>query len=308
MKILTIIQQYPPQRYIGAELYDHALHKYLKKQGHTVHVKIEDSGKRWEYEGIPVNPPVTYTDYDIILTHVDYYQEAKHYQKHYNLKNTPIVVIQHNFSEWTIKDEAFYNFAGVIYNSKHMLNSSKNKTVNKTVLTPPCKKPSTITTSSENIMIIGTTRPKGVGIFNSLAQKLPDKTFIGIEGGWGQNLKLDYPNITFVDQTRNLTPYFRTASHLLVPSHFESWSMAAGEAIGYGVTVVSYDDLPGVIENIGPAGYYLNRNRNIWGWVETLKNTIDPVIVKQQALKNFNNHQQGLKDTVKMLQEIAHTT
>lgn len=308
MKVLTIALNYPPQRYIGAELYDHALNKALIKEGHKVTVQTtEVTTEQYTFDSVPVNHPIE-DDYDVIICHVDAYQQALYIRRVHNLLHIPLVGIQHNFGDETVKDEAFYRFDGIIYNSQHMLERSRNKTKHKIVLTPPSKMPSKLSTAGDKVMIVGTTKPKGVSVFYKLAQNLTAEKFIGVTGGWGTNHQLGYRNVEFVEPVADLKPYYLQAKVLLVPSLYESWSMAASEAMTYGVTVITFDDLPGVAENVGNAGHYIDRQSHWGNWRDLIETPLPVSTVKKQAAANYRRHKAQLKQTIGWLEELTTPT
>lgn len=306
MKILNIVISYPPKRFIGAELYDHALNVHLQKAGHTVHVATgENLEQSWEYEGIQVNPPERpTTKYDLILTHVDYRQKAHYIRRLMNQTSIPIIGIQHNDTRNTIDDEQLYKWDGLIYNNYHMLNQSRNTTPNKTVLIPPCPAPAQDISKGTYILIVGTSLPKGIDTFYSIVQAMPDQQFMAVEGGWGKQEPKSYPNLKLIPHTNNLTPILKEAHILLLPSKYESWAMIASEALAEGKKVVTFDDLPGVKENIGDAGEYVPRGAKTNEWVKAIQKRKKTSKIREQADANYALHQKTLKDAEKMLQNI----
>ena len=139
MRILTITQQYPPARYIGAELYDHNLNKFLIAQGHTVEViTAEKPTDPYVLDDVVVNPLKPAMP-DIILTHIDNRGPAHYFKRVHNI-NVPIVGILHNLQPNTLKQIKIFNWDGIIFNSNYAV-ELVNPTVPYTVLTPPTPKP-----------------------------------------------------------------------------------------------------------------------------------------------------------------------
>lgn len=304
MRILTIIQEYPPLRRIGSEMYDHDLHRYLIKQGHSIEVIAVHSTESWEYQGVKVNP-TRLTEPDIILTHADYRQKAHYHRRLKGWMNVPIIGILHNDQTQAISPAKLFQWDGLIANSEHL----KGLIVNvcpQTVLIPPTPKPSTKIPAGKGILHIGLTQEKGAPLFYELAEALPDHDFTGVIGGWGTPIIKEEPNIKILPHQKTLVPLFKTHHILILPSLFESWAMVASEAMAYGLTVITYDDLPGVAENVGKAGILVPRNDQVEPWVDAItKHRKRTAVNLRQAQSNYTLHKQQLKETEKFLIKIV---
>lgn len=305
MRILSILLQYPPARRIGAELYDHELHKALTKAGHTVEVLTTEEATKdlpsWEFEGIKVNGPVA-KDYDLILTHVDLRQKTWYIARLHNFTKLPIVAIQHNNAPSTLMAEKLYLWHGIIYNSEHAKNIGQSLTAKKTVLIPPVKPVGkTPTSEGTNIVQIGLNKTKGGDIFWNLVKANPEKNFIAVEGGWGQAIKpyATPNNVTLLPHLEDLTEVWQEAALLLLPSlSLESWAMVAAEAGRHGVPTFTFNDIAGVMENIGDTGFTVPRNN-----YPKLPEQYGPSKeVQAWFSKQATKHRKQLTQTVKFLE------
>ena len=308
MKILNILLSYPPYRYIGAEIYDHTLNKALHKKGHTVYVKTIDeinNNQPYQHENILINHPIP-TDIDLIITHIDLRQKAYHLKRLHNLNNTPMVGIQHNLGRETQTAERLYKWDGIIYNSQHMANISRNPTAPKTVLIPPTPNPSRKPISEgKAITQINLTALKGAKDFWQLVENNPHQQFIAVKGGWGaQIIPTNIPdNVKIYEHQNNLTPIWKkTGALLFLSAPLEAWGMVASEANAHGIPVIHYTPRPGIEENVGTLGGY-----PISGSINTLNLTSIPTPsthIQQQAVENYKKHKEQLKDTVEWVENI----
>lgn len=305
MRILSIVLQYPPARRIGAELYDHELHKALTKEGHEVQViTVEDATKdlpEWDFEGIIVNAPIT-GEFDLILTHVDMRQKAWYVARLNNLTHLPIIGIQHNNAQATTVAEKLYLWHGIIYNSENAKKNGANPGARKTVLIPPVKAVGkTPVSKGTKIVQVNLNYTKGGERFWNLAKSNPEQEFIAVKGGWGeQNIPHIVPsNVTVIPTQEDLTKVWEEAGLLLVLSTpIESWAMVAAEAGRHGVPTLTFSDLPGVIENIGDSGFIATRSPFL-----NLPEEYAPNKATQQHFsKQATLHRKQLKDTVKFLE------
>lgn len=295
MRILTIIQEYPPHRRIGSELYDHDLHQHLQKQGHTVEVIAANRREeQWEYEGIQVNPTGLKTP-DLILTHIDFRQKAHYYRRLNGWTRMPLIGIAHNDQNQTLNAAKLFHWEGLIANS-HYLHSLLENNCPKEILIPPTPKPATKPTIGEGILFIGSTKEKGVEVFHEIVKALPHHSFTCVFGGWGAIKEKEAPNLKNLPHQKNLPPIYKQNKILLLPSRFESWGMVASEAMAYGLIPIYYEDLIGVEENVGPAGISIPRNATTTAWVEAINQAENSKLQLQQSRHNYRLHQEQLKN------------
>jgi glycosyltransferase involved in cell wall biosynthesis len=304
MRILTVLLQYPPLRRIGAELYDHELHKALTKEGHSVEVVTTEEGAKdvpaWQFEGISVNAPIT-GEYDLILTHVDLRQKAWFVARLNNLTHLPIIAIHHNNAPSTIMAEKLYRWQGVIYNSEHA-RSLGSTPAPKTVLIPPVKPVGkTAVSTGDKIVQVGLNTVKGGNIFWNIAKANPDKEFIAVDGGWGKAVAQHKTpdNVTLLPHQEDLTHVWKQTGLLLLPSQaVESWAMVAAEAGRYGIQTFTFDDIHGVLENIGDSGFTAPRSSQPTLPTEYKPNKATQHHFNKQAIL----HRKQLKETITFLE------
>jgi hypothetical protein len=104
------------------------------------------------------------------------------------------------------------------------------------------------------VTLVNTTEAKGGPLFAELAGHMPGIGFIGIHGGYGEQLAsggMNYaPNLGLIEHGHDMDDVWRKTAILVVPSTDESWSMAAQEALHRGIPVVGMA-VPGLMECLG---------------------------------------------------------
>lgn len=107
------------------------------------------------------------------------------------------------------------------------------------------------------VTLVNTTEAKGGPLFAELAGRMPEQSFLGVRGGYGEQLAgdgndLSQPNgnLWLFEHGHDMDDVWRKTAILVVPSTDESWSMAAQEALHRGIPVVGMA-VPGLMECLG---------------------------------------------------------
>jgi hypothetical protein len=138
---------------------------------------------------------------------------------------------------------------------------------------------------------------KGGETFWKLVERLPNRRFIGVVGGWGNQIMPD-PVPDYVEimrhQGNNLREVFQKTRILLVPSQrlnegerywTENWGRAAVEAAASGIPVIA-NPAPGPVEALGDAGIFCDRN-DIDAWVDAIRALDDPITYERYSTLAF---------------------
>jgi len=286
--IVFCMRAYVPTMTAGAEITSHITNKYLQKAGWDVVVIV----KNWsvpEYEGIPIIPSnstdaVTYDDNPIAAT----YLAAAKYIGFQNIKfedglevarkyNKPAVYFIHS----TSAGKEFFNYTGgypiyVVYNSWSMMSDIyapyKSYIVKPWVDIDRFRK--IRGSNGTKVTLINLNESKGGTFLVQLAKAMPDVKFIGVNGGYGnQIIDKSVKNIEYYDKTDKIESVYKETKVLLVPSLLETWGRVAVEAMSAGIPVI-INDVPGLRECCDGAAIICRRD-DINSWIQQIRRLLN---------------------------------
>lgn len=141
------------------------------------------------------------------------------------------------------------------------------------VLHPIVRMEKHATTPGEFVTLVNLIPEKGAVLFYQLSALRPDLQFMGVMGGYGRQLS-NVPGVELVDNT----PFMREdvwakTRVLLMPSTYESYGMAAVEAMCSGIPVIA-TDTPGLREATGGAAVLMD-TRCPHAWNEALSDVLE---------------------------------
>lgn len=244
----------------------HRLLKALQLYGHSVRVCALGK-ERYEYDGVEVHPHSGMQTMfhenneicqwaDVVFTQLIGsavgFNKAKQHSK-------PLIFFAHN----TSKHYAI-NGAKVVYNSQYL--ASLNLFTNQSTVMQPIFKIGKQSTGRK-IAIVNCNQFKGGHRFVELAKLLPKYDFVGILGGYGDQVTVQLPNLQYRPNSPEMD--WSEIGILLVLSEIESWSMVASEAICHGIPVIC-NDLPSLRENLSYAGIYMGLT-DLSEWVRVIE-------------------------------------
>lgn len=248
----------------GGEIYLYNLIKYLQTQGHEFRM-VTGSQIQYNHGGIECYPQGD--GHDIFTNNNDNVQwcdvvlcqlmgTAWGYNKAIQ-HNKPIIWIAHNNSKsYAVR---YAKECNVIYNS-YQLRDDLEATFghfNSTVLHP------VITQyyggNGNKITLINCSQNKGGHILGQIAERLPQYEFIGVYGGYQDQVECHLPNITYLPNGADMADVYKQTKILIAPSEFESYSQCAAEALTAAIPVIAHAT-PGLKENLSYAGIFIDRN------------------------------------------------
>lgn len=262
---------YPPNHNAGSEWMVHHINKFLISRGHTVKVLLRKGAIKsaYNYDGvdvdtIPDNPQHYLLNSDVVLTHLDMHPIAYFWAKHYK---RPCVHFVHNSFPYPILQSNPQ--VKLCYNSEAIIPLCDFKH-DYTVLNPPVdyrewNKP----TNPEYITLINLNELKGGKILREIALRMPDRKFLGVIGGYDDQITDQPPNVTIHPHTANIKEVYDKTRILLMPSRYESWGRTATEAMSSGIPVIANKTF-GLEANLSEAGIWVDRD-DIEGWVKAIK-------------------------------------
>lgn len=286
VKILAYVHGYFPNLNAGAEAMLHQILLDLKSKGHEVKVLVANPGAN-EYEGIPIMQAGTSKDRlhaewsDVIFTHLDYTRFAV---KLGQRSRKPIVHLVHNDQQLRynrIMDTSTAAFA--VANSQWIKGTIRSTIPSIVVFPPTIPDRYRVESSREAIMLVNMNEKKGGNVFWQLARIFPDKKFIGVKGGYGEQIvyKDGLPNVTILENTTTIQDAYKRAKIILMPSSYESWGRVAMEAACSGIPVIA-SPTPGLKESLDYAGIFAEHD-DIADWVEAIR-----FLDKQENYKKYS--------------------
>lgn len=290
----------------GAETTLHDLLSHLVRLGWdaTVQISRDDRGieEPYEVDGVRVLPHTARDDVnrlapsaDVLFTHLDTTERTVYLGK---IEKKPVVQVIHNELPPTLGyvdlgcDLAVYNTHWVrqtIEDNKDPVimlgvENAINYVVRQhydpprgVVVHPAVSRGQYLAEKHGNAVTLVNMWPgdrvrcgKGTDIFYNLATANSDVPFIAVKGGYGKNQDIrDLPNVTVIENTTDMRSVYEQTMVLLMPSIYESFGRVALEAAYSGIPTIA-SPTPGLRENLGPGGLYVERE-NISGWDRALR-------------------------------------
>lgn len=291
MKITALIHLFPPEHCAGSETTLHAALRALVNRGHEVRVICANSKTApYEVDRISVvRPPRRgqeswLKDYvqgsDLLVTHLDLTNQAMALAISTKI---PLVHFVHNDAQlmcWRVDARVLYKNALTVYNS-HWLAAKPSSYYGQEmprewlapsiVVHPVVEREHYECERGSKITLVNPTPGKGVETFKALARLLPNREFLAVEGGYGEQMIVspDGPtkhgqlraggNIEWMAHTPDIRNVFRKTKLLLMPSEYESYGRVGIEAACCGIPTICHPT-PGLKEAFGDAGIFIDRN------------------------------------------------
>lgn len=301
MKITALIHLFPPEHCAGSETTLHAALRALSNRGHNVRVICANSKTApYDIDGISVvRPPrrgqdTWLQDYvrgsDLLVTHLDLTNQAMALAMSTKI---PLIHFVHNCAQlmcWRVDARVPYKNALAVYNS-HWLAAKRSTWQGQEMpldwLAPSITVHPVVEAEyyrcerGTKITLVNPTPGKGVETFKALAHQMPDREFLAVEGGYGEQMIVspDGPtkhgqkqasgNIEWMAHTSDIRNVFRKTKVLLMPSEYESYGRVGIEAACAGIPTIAHPTL-GLLEAFGDAGIFIDRNE-IAAWYNELE-------------------------------------
>ena len=273
MRILAIVKLYACKNKAGGEMYLHHFLKHLKSLGHQISVLIPYSEKieLYEFEGIYVSETdeKNWLDYiedsDLVITQLERAEETI---KECIIRDHKCMYITHG--PITPKYIKYVNHPKIIkiFNSNYLKNHY-NREWNGIqgdyfILYPYTPDYSEYATTDlkyrQFITFVNPCPFKGSDLFYELVERMPDKKFMVVEGGYYpelQRLERHYPNLVIQKNTQDMVNDVYLKSRIVLqPSRVESYGMVASEACSMGIPTIVNKLCEGLKENMGRINLY----------------------------------------------------
>jgi hypothetical protein len=311
MKITGYFHLFPGEHNAGSETTVHAALRAMVNRGHAVNV-ICDRSKTAPYEidGIQVvRPPrrglQSWLEHfvqgsDLLVTHLDLTSQAM--QLAISTK-IPLVHFVHNDSQlmyWRVDARVPYKNALTVYNSNWLAEKPsrwggqdmpEDWRAPHIIVHPVVEPERYRCQTGTKITLVNPTPTKGANVLKALARQMPEREFLAVEGGYGDQI-ITAPgtdpkyaatgNIEWMAHTPDIREVFRKTKILLMPSDYESYGRVGIEAACAGIPTIAHPT-EGLKEAFGDAGIFIDRNDIAAWYVEIDRLLTDDVYYRQRS-------------------------
>lgn len=289
MHILAYVHAYVPDHNAGAETTLHDIFKHLVSLGWeaTVIIRPEavsfvtgkgNPGRDYMIDGVHViqgEDKRTLLHYlpkaDITISHLECSERTHILSKAYGI---PSVHLVHNTHPLTVQWLSSSN--ALIINTDWIANEKEFAALEmpKIVINPPVNPSEYRTDRGKCITLVNLWEDKGSKVFYELARRFPELPFLGVKGGYGEQVIEDLPNVTILEHTPDMKKVYSQTKVLLMPSKYESFGRVGVEAMASGIPVLA-EATPGLLESLGGAGTFADRD-DLDAWETALRAMLKP--------------------------------
>lgn len=325
--IVAYVHAYVPTHNAGAETTLHDILKSLVLEGWRAIVVLkperlnmysgrpEHQASEYKIDGVEVIPSEgkgTVVNYiamaDVTISHLECSERTHLLSRAYKV---PSIHLVHNTHELTVRWSASSD--ALIFNTEWIKNDEAFKawTGPSMVLNPPVN-PSEYATSRgksvsdrpKAVTLVNLWEDKGSRVFYELARRNPEIPFIGVKGGYGEQVIEELPNVTILEHTSDMKKVYSQTKVILMPSRYESFGRVGVEAAASGIPTIAHPT-PGLKESLGEAGTFVDRT-DLDAWNEALRDILKPAkygklsklaLARSKALEELTA---GQKDTLKV--------
>lgn len=290
LNVVAHVHAYPPDHNAGAEWALHEMLRALVERGHQATVWLSrwaPSREPYEVDGVRVMPSQSGPRFgtavarsSVVVSHLESVPAAACLARGYG---KPLIVVCHNTFDLTWQPMRQGSSALAVLNSQWMLAEAEEAFDGKEprpdrmlVVRPPVWADDYRTRPGDCITLVNCTATKGVGVLAELAARMPERKFLAVRGGYGEQEPPELDNVLVLDhmpgrQMRDEV-YARTRL-LLMPSDYESWGRVGVEAMASGIPVLAHPT-DGLRESLGEAGVFCDRE-DVDAWQAAIESLDD---------------------------------
>lgn len=280
-RLVWVMHSWVPNVRAGSEITAEDQINYLQKKGWEVFVLVH----RWvvpEYNGTKIypirdtnlleSPGIVKLIKSADILAVQNFNVADFIMK-VNEFNKPVAVFLHTQND----NRDILNFRMgvpiyVVYNVNFLKLESNNAHPGIVVHPKVDTKPFKIEKKDANyVTLVNCNENKGGQLLPKLARSLPDIQFLGIKGGYSEQIEDPNPpaNLKYLPTQTDMTNIYKQTKLLIMPSKSETWGRTAVEAMSSGTPVI-VSRAPGLLECVGHAVNACDRNDTSC-WVEKVR-------------------------------------
>lgn len=283
-KVVAWIHYGVPYRRAGSETMLHTMMRALHDAGVpslVVCSSMPDAPPAWEVDGVPyvrlgTQPAellLTRMRPDVVVTHHNYAARATEVAQRLRARS---VMLMHSDLDYAARSLAARPDL-LIMNTEWVRASLAPRYVEvaetpSVIVRPPVwSREHRADTAGDRVTLVNMSADKGAHVWRAVAGALPHLPFLGIAGAHGQQLTLPCPpNARIIGQTSDMRgDVWARTRVLMMPSLYESYGMAAVEALASGIPVVAHPT-PGLRESLGDAAVFIDRSDTA-AWAEAVQ-------------------------------------
>jgi hypothetical protein len=283
VKVTALVHFYVPFRCAGSETMLHTMLKALADKGHEIQViatSMPEAPFQYTYDGVRVTATNTVWGQQLIKEYgpdliVSHHQNTKIAARISRKLRVPWVFLVHNdFAE--TKDQLAFNPDLTVFNTDWIASNWGELVRDWTVVHPPVWPAEHATSPGNKVTLVNMTDLKGGRVLQELARRMPEVEFLGVVGGYGDQIVTTTPNLEITPHTDDMkNDVWSRTRILLMPSWYESYGMAGVEALASGIPVIAAPT-PGLLESQGPTGIFVDRD-DIDGYEAEIRRLLDPI-------------------------------
>lgn len=325
-RIGALVHFYVNWRSAGSETVLHGILRHLVEQGHEVTAYVTNAPKGAEemtYEGVrlvPVRsamhgvsmlrvwqPQVTFTHHDNATVTLQMRRRIR----------SRIIFLTHNdmkITEQPLRMKPDF----VVWNSEWVRESLTDRlpvaaTLPGMVMHPPLAWADHVIGSPsadrilgrDAITLVNHNAHKGAHVLFGLAERMPERRFIAVEGGHGNQVPIPkhLTNIEHLPQNPDMRPVWRNTRLVLMPSVYESYGLVSIEAGVSGIPVLAHPT-PGLQEALGGAGFWCDRD-DLQSYVDTIEWLDEDAMYAHASGMAKANSEMKAAESVRALEELT---
>jgi glycosyltransferase involved in cell wall biosynthesis len=319
-----------PYRRAGSETMLHTMMRALVEAGLSGLVVCSDMREApagWDVDGVPYRhlAPAAAADLvralrpKVVVTHHDFAEQAIILSHETGARS--LLLVHNDFDRSARALAAGPDLA--VYNTRWVLESltgrypEQVRAAGALVVHPPvlpdehrAPRPGT------HVTLVNLSRHKGVDTWRAVAGLRRDLPFLGVMGAHGEQVaRITQPNMRIARPTSDMRrDVWARTRVLMVPSVYESYGMAAVEALASGLPVIAHPT-PGLREALGEAGTFVDR-ADCRAWAATVRGlyrngprreeATAAAVERSAFLADQTRHE--LKLWTAAVQDLAHAT
>jgi glycosyltransferase involved in cell wall biosynthesis len=268
MRVHSHLYSYPPLRMLGSELMTSELLEALASRGHEVRVATIADTRPYDRRGVRVSArmiDLLATDEDrpdVFVTHPELAEFNFHRAKGLGAK---CVAVVHNVRDEALRGLAQHRFDLVVANCSETQRVLAEHGIDSVVIRPPTRllAPPSAPLPRRFVTLVNLTPDKGGHLFYQLADARPDLHFLGVVGGYGEQVIEERPNVTLMSPTDAMGLVYALSRVVIMPSVHESWGRVGCEALALGIPVIA-TPLPGLMEALGEGATWAGLDIEDW--------------------------------------------